>query len=59
MRLVCRRSHFSLRTEEAYVFWIRRFVLFHGKRHPSEMGKTEVVAFLNHLAGLRQVFNAR
>lgn len=55
VRLVCRRSHFSPRTEEAYIFWIRRFILFHGKRHPSEMGKTEVVAFLNHLAGPRQV----
>ena len=43
VRLVCRRSHFSSRTEEAYVFWIRRFILFHGKRHPSQMGKTEVV----------------
>ncbi len=43
VRLVCRRSHFSARTEEAYIFWIRRFILFHGKRHPSEMGMTEVV----------------
>ena len=55
VRLVCRRSHFSPRTEEAYIFWIRRFILFRGKRHPSEMYKTEVVAFLNHLAGPRQV----
>ena len=55
VRLVCRRSHFSPRTEEAYLFWIRRFILFHRKRHPREMGKTEVVAFLNHLAGPRRV----
>lgn len=55
VRLVCRRSHLSPRTEEAYVFWIRRFILFHAKRHPAEMGKTEVVAFLNHLAGPRRV----
>jgi integron integrase len=40
----------SPRTEEAYVQWIRRFILFHGKRHPSEMGSREVVAFLSHLA---------
>ena len=55
VRLVCRRCHFSPRTEEAYVFWIRRFILFHKKRHPTAMGKIEVVAFLNYLAGPRQV----
>ena len=40
----------SLRTEESYVQWVRRFVLFHGKRHPSEMGAPEVEAFLTSLA---------
>jgi integron integrase len=40
----------SRRTEQAYVAWIRRFIFFHGKRHPAEMGPEEVVAFLNHLA---------
>jgi integron integrase len=45
-----RRRHYSIRTEEAYLQWIRRFILFHGKRHPRDMGQTEVTAFLNHLA---------
>lgn len=45
-----RYKHYSLRTEESYVQWIRRFILFHGKRHPSEMGAPEVEAFLTSLA---------
>ena len=45
-----RYKHYSLRTEESYVQWIRRFVIFHGKRHPSEMGAPEVEAFLTSLA---------
>jgi integron integrase len=45
-----RALHYSLRTEETYVHWIKRFVLFHGKRHPREMGEPEVGAFLSHLA---------
>ncbi len=45
-----RTLHYSLRTEEAYVGWIRRYILFHGKRHPREMGGPEVEAFLTHLA---------
>jgi integron integrase len=45
----------SPRTEETYVGWIRRFILFHGKRHPDEMGASEVVAFLTHLAVERRV----
>ena len=45
-----RRRHYSLRTEKAYVAWVRRFVLFHSKRHPREMGPVEVTAFLTHLA---------
>jgi integron integrase len=45
-----RFKHYSLRTEDSYVQWIRRFILFHGKRHPSEMGAPEVEAFLTHLA---------
>jgi integron integrase len=47
--------HLSRRTEQAYVAWIRRFILFHGKRHPNEMGAAEVVAFLSHLAVRRRV----
>ncbi|MEK7329945.1 MAG: integron integrase, partial [Candidatus Eisenbacteria bacterium] len=42
--------HYSRRTEKAYVGWVRRFVLFHDKRHPREMGKAEVGGFLSHLA---------
>jgi integrase len=45
-----RLRHYSLRTERAYVDWIRRFIRFHGKRHPKEMGAAEVKAFLTHLA---------
>ena len=45
-----RFKHYSIRTERAYVQWIRRFILFHRKRHPSMMGAPEVEAFLTHLA---------
>ena len=41
-----RVKHYSIRTEQAYIRWIKKFILFHGKRHPSEMGKPEVEAFL-------------
>jgi len=44
------RKHYSLRTEQTYVDWIKRFILFHGMRHPSELGAEEVEAFLTHLA---------
>jgi integron integrase len=47
--------HYSIRTEDAYVQWIRRFILFHGKRHPQEMGAPELEAFLTHLAVDRDV----
>jgi hypothetical protein len=50
-----RLRHYSRRTELAYVSWIRRFVLFHGKRHPSDLGAAEVTAFLTHLATNRKV----
>jgi len=49
-RALIRTLHYSIRTEEAYVHWARRFILFHGKRHPAEMGKDEIEAFLSHLA---------
>lgn len=45
-----RVKHYSIRTETQYVQWIRRFIYFHGKRHPRDMGATEVEAFLSHLA---------
>jgi integron integrase len=46
---ICAR-HYSRRTEKAYIGWIRRFILFHGKRHPMEMGAVEITAFLSDLA---------
>src|ERR671923_2519778 len=50
VRLAIRTRHYSIRTEEAYVQWIRRFILFHHKRHPKEMGANEVSQFLTDLA---------
>ena len=55
VRQAARLRHLSLRTEATYVGWIRRFILFHDKRHPQEMGAPEVVAFLTHLAAERRV----
>jgi len=51
----CRVKHYSLRTEQAYVHWIRRFILFHNKRHPRDIGAAEVEAFLSDLATRRNV----
>ena len=50
VREAIRTRHYSRRTEKAYVTWIRRFIVFHGKRHPSQMGAPEVTAFLSSLA---------
>ncbi|MGH8644135.1 MAG: site-specific integrase [Gammaproteobacteria bacterium] len=50
VRDVIRRKYYSIRTEQAYIQWIRRFILFHGKRNPREMGAVEVEQFLTHLA---------
>lgn len=50
VRRAIRVRHYSLRTEDAYLGWIKRFILFHGKRHPAQMGETEVGAFLTELA---------
>jgi len=50
VRRVIRRKHYSIRTEEAYVSWIRRYILFHDKHHPQDMGVPEIEAFLTHLA---------
>ncbi|NJM06792.1 integron integrase [Candidatus Gracilibacteria bacterium] len=55
VRHALRRKHYAIRTEEAYVAWVRRFVLFHGKRHPQTMGVPEVNAFLTDLAVNQQV----
>ena len=45
-----RLKHYSIRTEQAYTDWIRRFILYHGKKHPRDMGAAEVEQFLTHLA---------
>ncbi|MDP1633466.1 MAG: integron integrase [Gallionellaceae bacterium] len=50
-----RLKHYSLRTEAAYLGWIKRYILFHGKRHPADMGKAEAEAFLSSLAVERNV----
>ena len=55
VRLAIRARHYSRRTENAYVGWIRRFIVFHGKRHPAEMGAEEVTRFLTHLASVGHV----
>jgi len=50
VRDAVRARHYSRRTEEAYAAWIRRYILFHGKRHPAEMGAAEITRFLTDLA---------
>ncbi len=55
MREAIRVRHYSIRTEDTYVDWARRFILFHDKRHPLQMGPSEVAAFLTHLAVQRNV----
>ncbi len=53
--LEARRRRLALATERAYVAWVRRYVLFHGKRHPEELGAGDVAAFLSHLAVAERV----
>jgi site-specific recombinase XerD len=55
VRDAVRVRHLSYRTEQAYVDWIRRFILFHKKRHPIEMRETEVSQFLTYLAVKKKV----
>jgi len=50
VRAAVRTGHYSRRTEETYLAWTKRFILFHRKRHPAAMGAEEVNAFLSHLA---------
>ena len=50
VRDALRLKQYAYRTEETYVLWIRQYILFHNKRHPNEMGRIEVEAFLTHLA---------
>lgn len=55
VRAALRRKHYSYRTETSYVGWIKRFILFHGKRHPRTLSAEEIVAFLSYLAVKEQV----
>lgn len=55
VRNTIRRLHYSPRTEEAYLQWIRAFIRFHNGRHPRELAAPEATAFLNHLAVQRRV----
>ena len=50
LREIIRLKHYSSRTEEAYVHWVKRFIFFHNKRHPINMGPREAEAFLKYLA---------
>ena len=45
-----RVKHYAIRTEEQYLHWIKRYILFHGKRHPKDMGAAQIEAFLTNLA---------
>jgi hypothetical protein len=55
MRDAIRLKHYSYRTEQSYVDWVYRFIVFHNKRHPKEMGPPEIEAFLTHLAVQRRM----
>ena len=55
LREQIRYLHYSLSTEEAYVYWVKNFIYFHGKRHPREMGQVQVEAYLTYLAVQRKV----
>jgi integron integrase len=55
MRDALRLKHYSYRTEETYLDWAKRYILFHNKRHPAEMGAPEIQAFLIHLATQRHI----
>ena len=55
VRQKIRFLHYSGKTEQAYLLWIRRYIIFHGKRHPKEMGETELSSFLNYLVNKENV----
>ena len=55
VRQSIRLKGYSIRTEKSYVSWIKRFILFNGKRHPQDMGKLEIEAFLSNLVLKRNV----
>ena len=55
LRAIIPTKHYSLRTEESYIQWIKRFIIFHNKRHPNEMSEVEINQFLSHLAVKKNV----
>ncbi len=55
VRSQIRLRHYSIRTEQSYLHWIRRYILFHDKKHPANMGAAEITSFLSHLAEKRDV----
>lgn len=55
VRDVIRKKHYSIRTEQAYVNWIRQYILFHKKCHPKDMGEKEISQYISHLATDRNV----
>jgi len=55
VRHVIRKKHYSIRTEQAYTDWIKRFILFHDKRHPKDMGEKEISQYISYLAVKRNV----
>ncbi|MCK4338898.1 MAG: phage integrase N-terminal SAM-like domain-containing protein [Candidatus Cloacimonetes bacterium] len=50
VRMMLLAKHYSIHTEESYINWIKRFILFHNKKHPKDMGEKEINKFLTHLA---------
>jgi hypothetical protein len=54
LRDVIRRKHYSIRTEETYVQWVKHYIRYHQLRHPAAMDEGDVVQFLTHLAVVRQ-----
>ena len=55
LRAAIRKKHYSIRTEDAYVYWTKQYIFFHGKRHPKELGEKEISDFLTYLAVKRNV----
>ncbi|MBL7179308.1 MAG: phage integrase N-terminal SAM-like domain-containing protein [Desulfobacterales bacterium] len=58
-RDILRLRHYSIRTEASYFSWIKRYIIYHGKRHPKDMGKVEIESFLTHLAANLKVAAVR
>lgn len=55
VRDMIRKRHYSIRTEQAYVQWIRRFIIFHGKKHPKDMGEKDISQYISYLATDKKV----